>query len=695
MHRGVDHQMPSPPSGGLSLLRLAWRHVARERESSAGVALALFLALLPAGLLVVESSGARSDLQDVVAASDGVTVQRAGVADANAFDAFQRHANGEVAPRLGQYLDGGSERASAGPFRLDSIAAGATSGPAATAQVTVAYVADLAAHVRVTQGLLARRAPQGGEETVSMPQALADRAGVRLFDQVCIRPAPQTTSAEPWCARVVGIWRPSGGADSRWTAAGAPIQLFTGRDQLFSLTGRLPSPSVTAARQFRPRAASIALQDATAVADRVRETRASIAAARADQVRTTLDAELDRYTAARHVDSFPVWLLAAALIPLSALLAGVLGRWYVELRLHDLALLRARGWSVARVERLVLAQFAIVGASALAVAVVGVPALALRAGNGAIDVGPISPGQGDLLGVAVAVAVPVLAAGAWLTWLARWASRQTVLRLEHPESRPVRVPTWRGADVSGLLVLPAALLLLLPHLAGTERWLGPGAPDDLGALLVSVAGLVMLAAAALPAMSLAAEARGAQRSDVEATLARWQLRRWWHRHAAEGFAVVLSFAVASFAAVAFAYQELGQSAAGASALGQGVAGGLAIGFVCSMVAALLAYGLVFLFACRSRTDDYAALLVDGLPAASVRRSLQIEQHAVLAVGLLVGLALGLLLAWSNSPGTGSGGAIAGLLATAAIGLGAGLTVARYVRRSAVGFRLVEQARRTT
>src|SRR5438132_9643054 len=65
-------------------------------------------------------------------------------------------------------------------------------------------------------------------------------------------------------------------------------------------------------------------------------------------------------SSALHI-SFTVKLLAAALASLLVLLAGVLGRWYIELRLHDLALLRARGWSQSQVQRFVLAQFAMLG----------------------------------------------------------------------------------------------------------------------------------------------------------------------------------------------------------------------------------------------------------------------------------------------------------------------------------------------
>jgi hypothetical protein len=107
-------------------------------------------------------------------------------------------------------------------------------------------------------------------------------------------------------------------------------------------------------------------------------------------------------------------------------------------------------------------------------------------------------------------------------------------------------------------------------------------------------------------------------------------------------------------------------------------------------------------------DYYAALLVDGLPASTVRRSVRIEQHAVLLLGLVVGLAVGLVLVIATAPRIGLGGQVgalasaphpvavaAGLALTAVLGLVAGVLVARAIRDSVVGFRLVEQGWRST
>lgn len=689
-------QMPSvTPSGRLSLLRLAWRQLTVERESTVAVALALLLALLPAGLLLVESAGARADLAGILAASGGVAVQRSAAASAATFDAFQGQARSLVDPLLGRYVDGGSERAAAGPYRLASVSSSPPRPPIDAADVQVRYVSDLPARVVVAQGLLPKSGGRGGEGMATMPQAMADRAGVRLFDEVCLH-APSVPPADPplWCARIVGIWRPTSAGDPEWTARSGPLQLFTARDTYFALVGLAPAPQRTeASRLYRPRAGAIAPQDAATVAAAVRQLRASVASARAGAVQSSLDAELTRYSGTGNLLSLPVEMLTAALVPLLVLLAWVVARWYVEPRLHDLALLRVRGWAPARVRRLVLTQFAGLAAAALAAALLGVLALAWRPG-----LGPLSSTPGELLATAVAAGV-LLVTAVRLAGVANWASRQNVLRLDEAEAERSPMPAWRGERINSLLVVPAALLLLLSRLAGGERGRLPGALGDLLAVVVSVAGLAMLVLAALPALSLAAESLSGRWVDLEGTLAQWQLRRWWQRHAATGFLLVFGFAIAAFAAVSLADQQLNRAALDGVVLGTGVAVSLTIGFLVAVAAALLAYGLLFLAACRSRADDYTALLVDGLPAAALRRSLRIEQHLVLAAGLVVGLALGLVLAWATSwsavlGGPAPAGAAAGLVATAAVGLLAGGGVAWVVRRRAVGFGLVERGRAT-
>ena len=691
--------MRSLPSGRLSFVGLAWRHLSAERESSAGVALTMLLTLLPAVLLFVDWSSARADLQAVVAASDGVTLQKAGVTTAPAFDAFQQQAQDQVARDLGQLVGSGDVHGTDGPFRVDSINSQQPTPPRVTTAVTVAYVPDLASHVEVVQGVITGSRAAG--PTATMAQAAADRMGVHLFDTVCLSALlPGAAGSSPWCARIVGLWRPTRDGDSQLTAQSTNLRFFAERDEFFALSGIQPPQLAEAFQQHRPRAGAVDSENSAKVAERVRDLRASVVAGGLGQLRTSLDTSLERYLTARSAVGFPVRLLAASLVPLLALLLAALARWYIELRLHELVLLRARGWASIRVQSFVLMQFAVLGAFAVAVACVGLFLLAWPTVNGSAGLQLLSPDRSELLAIVVAEGILIAAAASWFVGLARWAARQSVGRLTHADAEPPIVPSWWRVDRRVWLALPAAVLLLFPRVIGTERWLAPNTLDDLGGLLGSVAGLAILVVAVLPAMALIAEAADRGQVEVDRMLARWGLRLWWQQRAAAGSVIVLAFAMGCFASISLAHQLLDRPAVSARSLGLGDIVGLGMGFTGLVVTALLAYGLAFLFAYRSRVDDYAALIVDGLSPASLKRSLAFEQHAVLVQGLLVGLVLGLVLAWTTSSvmglGTGAGtmtrSAIIGLLATAAIGAPAGAAVARLVRNAAVGFHLVERGR---
>ena len=76
---------------------------------------------------------------------------------------------------------------------------------------------------------------------------------------------------------------------------------------------------------------------------------------------------------------------------------------------------------------------------------------------------------------------------------------------------------------------------------------------------------------------------------------------------------------------------------------------LVLGFLAALGMVVISFGLHFLVAARSRVSEYAILQANGLPAASVRRSLLIEQAVLLGYSLVVGAAMGLLLAWVVLP----------------------------------------------
>lgn len=704
--------MPEAPSDSLrrlSLLRLAWRHLESEKVSAVALAAALLLALLPAGLAVVEGWAAESELRATVTGSKGFVVEHPGVDGVQAFDSFQSRVQVQVRPRAGAYLDGGSEQATVGPLRIASVNVRPASGAPGAEGAAAMYVADLAARVEVLQGQLATGSAPSGDGTVSIPEIVADRLALKLSDVVCLgAPVTQAAGAAQWCARVVGLWRPTAAADPGWTAPNTPLAFFTDRDELFSLAYLQPSRTANAARYYRPAEAAMTPDDASGIAQRLRDLRASLSAAGIGQVRSSLDSDLERYATDRRPTSYTSRLLAASLAFLAVLLTGVLGRGYLESRLRDVGLLRFRGWSPRRVRRLVLLEFAMVAAPAVAIALWGSLALIWHSLNGPSPGGPaLASGQRSQLGwIGGALGAPLLAAVGWLITLAWSASLQRAVRLDHREVTSSRLLSWRGTEVSSLLILPAALLLLLRRLVGIELPAAPSVLDDFIAVLMSVAALVLLAIGLLDLMSRASEAVRRRRSDLEATLARWQLRRGWQRNTLGGLLIVLAFPVATFAAVGLAAQALGGSLLRRDPFLQADTLNLTIGFVAAVTIAMTAYGLIFWFVCRLRMDDYAALLMDGLALPALRRSLRIEQHAVLSVALVVGVGLGLVLVWANLPDIVLPGrrnattnfaspvaVVVGAVCTTVTGVLVGAIVAWLVRRRAVSFSLLQLRRR--
>ncbi len=146
---------------------------------------------------------------------------------------------------------------------------------------------------------------------------------------------------------------------------------------------------------------------------------------------------------------------------------------------------------------------------------------------------------------------------------------------------------------------------------------------------------------------------------------------------------------ATFAAVNMANLLMdGGSPLGGGSFQRGVVAALGAGFATSVLVALLGFGAELRFTCASRLPDYGALMADGLPARSIRRSLALEHNQVLLLGVPVGTILGLALLWSVAPvaglevahvGLSAGGVVIGVLMTALSMSIGGLLAAGLVR----------------
>jgi hypothetical protein len=81
----------------------------------------------------------------------------------------------------------------------------------------------------------------------------------------------------------------------------------------------------------------------------------------------------------------------------------------------------------------------------------------------------------------------------------------------------------------------------------------------------------------------------------------------------------------------------------------GLASNLLIGFLAAMALAVVAFVVHFVVLTRGRLSEYAILQANGMSRSLIRRSLVAEQGTLLLFAVVVGTAIGLVLAWALLP----------------------------------------------
>ncbi len=76
---------------------------------------------------------------------------------------------------------------------------------------------------------------------------------------------------------------------------------------------------------------------------------------------------------------------------------------------------------------------------------------------------------------------------------------------------------------------------------------------------------------------------------------------------------------------------------------------LGLGFIVALAVVVIGFGLHFLAAARNRATQFAIMRANGVPRATLRRTLVLEQVVVLVTGLVAGTLIGLLLSWAAVP----------------------------------------------
>jgi hypothetical protein len=654
-------------------------------------ALALCLAATVAvawALPLTESVALRSGLREALAGGAALTVEQPEVGDFDGFVAFQRRAEARVDARLRPYLQPGTVLATVGPLPAVSVNDQPVEG--AGLRVTAAYLDDLAAHVEVLAGALPPDGLGGPLPAVTMPETGADQLGLRLGDRFCVELSPGAP-APTWCARVVALWRPLRATDPYWGGSPPRLTAAMGAYDLFELLKLKPAGGALAGRRYAADLAAIGPAGAGDLARRLRDLRDSFAGDEPMRLDLSLDAALGRYDAAQGPTALTLNVLMSALAVLALCLVQLTASRVADLQARDVALLRARGWPPGPAWRFLFGQLCAVGVLALPVGLAGAAVATAALAVGAASAGPTA---GDLalaagtLAAVLASAVAVLAVVAWSV-----AARAPG---EEPSALGPAGAWWRRWNVD-LPLAGLALALVLARPAQPGGLPGATAVGDALRFVAPVLAVAILGLVALRALPLAGRLAGLGRAGLPSSLAGWQLRRRPDQHAGLVFILVLALATAGFCALGLAAEPL-------PAAGLGAIHAARQAMLVAVLLAVLTMGwagswLHFTAAARSRRREYAALALNGLPAAAARHSLGIEQAVVLAYGVGVGTLLALtqaaaLLADVSRGGVelSSGDLLSAGLAWAA--LPAGLVVVGWlVRRRSFRGDLLEELRR--
>jgi hypothetical protein len=369
-------------------------------------------------------------------------------------------------------------------------------------------------------------------------------------------------------------------------------------------------------------------------------------AARGEVFETALDQAINRFEQGQRTVQLASELLSVSLLVLLIYAVSLFGGQFLRLQAPETALLKARGWPRRRIRRLLLRQVGAVVLVSLAVGVALAVSISAAVGVAIFGVRPPWPDGSDgrgLLGLATAVGVALVTVWSILARLSSAAAGEEIDQEKGARARKPGQAGWRWGSVALLAVLAAAILLAVARglqgmrpLALTPRVLEAGPVADWLTVLAAVAAALLLALASLRTLPLAGRLAGAGARDVAGRLAGWQLGRRPEQHRAIVFLLAFAVAVATFGGVAAALgleqrRELLVEAVVLTGVGA------------AMLIGLLGYGFHFRTTAGERAEEYAALVLSGLPPRALRRSLALEQRLVtwqsLAFGALFGVAL--------------------------------------------------------
>lgn len=674
--RGPDRHGRGLSIGGLAArqLRLRGRWTA---SLEIGLTITFAVATLTPVLSAMETDAALHAAISGPAGLAPLTVARQKVPSQSAFEETQAQLAVRVDQRLGRHLSGSSALATLGPLMPVSLNENPAPAQVDSSRLAVGYLRDLTDHVELVAGGFPPDGLGGSTDiAATMSQGEADALGLHLGDRLCLDFAAGGTR---WCARVAGLWRPIRGGDPFRLEAGRQVELVVGRYDFFRLMKLAAAPVATVGRQFYLDLNRLDDRDAGDVVSGLRQLR-SYFTGKGDLFDTSLDRLIEDFRAADQPPRVASDLMSFALAAMALFGAVFVAGHHLQLQSRQLILARARGWPRRKLKRLLMVQLRLLVFVPLLAGAGLAAVLGAVVGPSFFGVPPPWPEVSDGLSAAAPPAAALAALAVLWTALSALAGR--TLRVQRNDASDLS--RRRGPRAAFVwLALPAGLALLT--LAGGRQGrplpLPPGAEGpllDWARAVLSLIALLMLAAAASQALPLAGRLAGSGERRISGSLAGWQMARrpWQHRQVA--FLMTVAVAVATFGILTAVSQQRQPSLPASAALAWPALGAVLIG--------LFAFATHFRVRAGERAEEYAALLLSGLPRRELRGSVAGEQRAVtwhaLIFGGLCALALAVallplqtLLASSTAAGVFAGVLLAFLVSL----LGAG-----WVTRSGLG-----------
>lgn len=679
---------PGRPSRGLSLARLAGRQLRLQGAWAAATALGLALAVALASALPVAAAMATDAALHASLASLGrdapVTVAQRQVPNPSAFESFEALAGRTVEGRLGPYIASSSALATLGPLTPVSLNEKPAPAQVDSSRLAVGYLRDLADRVEMVAGSVPADGLGGSADiAATMSQAEGDSLGLHLGDRLCLDFA---AGGARWCVRVAGLWRPLAGDPFR-LEAGRQVELVVGRFDFYRLMRLAASPVATVARQFNIDVGSVDSRDAGDLVSGLKDLRRYFSG-RGQLFDTSLDPMIERFDARQHSHRIAAELLCASLAFLVLYQATFLGGRFLRHQERQVTLIRARGWPRRRIKRLLTLQLGALVAVSLILGIVVTVGLSAAVGPALFAVSPPWPDAADRLALVLPAAAGAVLLAFWIL-ISRMAGRAARGGAEErPWNRPQsptqrRLPRMAGTGLpvaAGLAVLGAVRLLEWP-----PAWLSPYLPTmaaarlDWLSVVLALGAVLLLCLAGARTLWLAAWLAAGLGRGVPGSLAGWQLGRRPSQHSRLAFLLTAAVAVATFGCVAAAEGPRPEPSPALIAV-------LLAGAGAALVMALIGLALHFRAVATERAEEYATLMLSGLPRRSLRRSIAVEQATVtwhsLGFGLLIGVGLSAaLLPLDASTDDLAAGALLGCLL---VGYLAAVLVTGWLVRTGLG-----------